>query len=52
MRDVRDYKIKSGGSERLNPASPFNIKARSLTLSHWITANEAMPTNCTSSCFL
>jgi hypothetical protein len=52
MRDVRDYKIKSGGSERLNPASPFNIKARSLTLSHWITVNEAMPTNCTSSCFL
>jgi hypothetical protein len=32
MRDVRDYKIKSGGSERLNTASPFNIKADSLTL--------------------
>ncbi|HMY73685.1 MAG TPA: AAA family ATPase, partial [Blastocatellia bacterium] len=32
MRDVRDYKIKSGGSDRLNTASPFNIKARSLTL--------------------
>jgi len=31
LRDVRDYKIKSGGSERLNTASPFNIKARSLT---------------------
>ncbi|BAZ89325.1 hypothetical protein NIES932_08010 [Raphidiopsis curvata NIES-932] len=32
MRDVRDYKVKSGGSERLNTASPFNIKAESLTL--------------------
>ena len=26
MRDVRDYKVKSGGSERLNTSSPFNIK--------------------------
>ncbi|MFL0647918.1 ATP-binding protein, partial [Cylindrospermopsis raciborskii UAM/DH-BiRr] len=32
MRDVRDYKVKSGGSERLNTSSPFNIKAESLTL--------------------
>jgi hypothetical protein len=32
MRDVRDYKIASGGSERLNTASPFNIKVRSLTM--------------------
>ena len=40
MRDVRDYKVKSGGSEGLRPAfgdrlytaSPFNIKAESLTL--------------------
>jgi type II secretory pathway predicted ATPase ExeA len=32
LRDVRDYKIASGGSERLNTASPFNIKVRSLTL--------------------
>ncbi|MDJ0676415.1 MAG: ATP-binding protein [Calothrix sp. MO_167.B42] len=51
LRDVRDYKVASGGSEtvavdgfpgiskllnpkgdRLNTASPFNIKARSLTL--------------------
>ena len=39
MRDVRDYKVKSGGSERLNTASPFNIKARSLTLSNF-TAEE------------
>jgi hypothetical protein len=39
LRDVRDYKIKSGGSGRLNTASPFNIKARSLTLSNF-TADE------------
>jgi hypothetical protein len=32
MRDVRDYKVKSGGSDRLYTASPFNIKAESLTL--------------------
>jgi hypothetical protein len=35
LRDVRDYKVASGGSERLNTASPFNIKARSLTLSNF-----------------
>mgnify|MGYP001801278920 CR=1 FL=1 len=32
VRDVRDYKIASGGSSRLNTASPFNIKIASLTL--------------------
>jgi hypothetical protein len=32
LRDVRDYKVASGGSERLNSASPFNIKVESLTL--------------------
>lgn len=32
LRDVRDYKVASGGSERLITASPFNIKADSLTL--------------------
>lgn len=32
MRDVRDYKLASGGSERLDTASPFNIKSESLTL--------------------
>ena len=35
MRDVRDYKVKSGGSERLNTASPFNIKVSSLTLKNF-----------------
>ncbi|MGF1522981.1 MAG: ATP-binding protein [Leptolyngbyaceae cyanobacterium] len=32
VRDVRDYKYASGGSGRLNTASPFNIKVESLTL--------------------
>lgn len=32
LRDVRDYKVASGGSSRLNTASPFNIKIASLTL--------------------
>jgi hypothetical protein len=32
LRDVRDYKVAAGGSTRLNTASPFNIKAESLTL--------------------
>jgi hypothetical protein len=32
LRDVRDYKVASGGSDRLNTASPFNIKIKSLTL--------------------
>ena len=32
LRDVRDYKISSGGSERLNTASPFNIKVESLII--------------------
>jgi hypothetical protein len=32
LRDIRDYKIASGGSERLNTSSPFNIKIESLTL--------------------
>jgi hypothetical protein len=32
LRDMRDYKAASGGSDRLNTASPFNIKLESLTL--------------------
>jgi len=32
MRDVRDYKIASGGVDRTHSSSPFNIKAESLTL--------------------
>ncbi len=32
LRDVRDYKIAAGGSDRLNTASPFNIKVESLTI--------------------
>jgi len=32
LRDVRDYKIKSGGSPHLGTNSPFNIAARSFAL--------------------
>ena len=32
LRDVRDYKIKSGGSLRLGSPSPFNIAVRAITL--------------------
>lgn len=32
LRDVRDYKVASGGSGRLGTASPFNIKSDSLTM--------------------
>ena len=32
MRDVRDYKIASGGRDRSGSSSPFNIKSESLTL--------------------
>ncbi|MBI3270064.1 MAG: ATP-binding protein [Planctomycetes bacterium] len=39
MRDVRDYKVAAGGSERLHSSSPFNIKLESLTLRHF-TAEE------------
>lgn len=39
MRDVRDYKVASGGGERLHTASPFNIKLESLTLQDF-TAEE------------
>ncbi len=39
LRDVRDYKVASGGSEHLHTASPFNIKARSLTMREF-TAGE------------
>ncbi|MDJ0798610.1 MAG: AAA family ATPase [Calothrix sp. MO_167.B12] len=38
LRDVRDYKVASGGSDRLNTASPFNIKVTSIILRNF---NEA-----------
>ena len=41
MRDVRDYKIASDGSERLSTASPFNIKTRSLTLGNFTSEEVA-----------
>ena len=39
LRDVRDYKVMSGGSPRLGTQSPFNIAVRSLTLRNF-TADE------------
>ncbi len=41
LRDVRDYKIASGGSDRLNTASPFNIKVASLTVRNFTQAEVA-----------
>jgi hypothetical protein len=41
MRDVRDYKVASGGSDRLGTSSPFNIKAESLTLRNFNHAEVA-----------
>jgi hypothetical protein len=38
MRDVRDYKVAAGGSDRLHSASPFNIKVESLTLDNFSLA--------------
>lgn len=35
VRDVRDYKVASGGRSRLSTASPFNIKIESLTLGNF-----------------
>lgn len=32
LRDVRDYKVKSGGSPNLGTPSPFNIAVRSIAL--------------------
>jgi hypothetical protein len=41
LRDVRDYKVASGGSDRLNTSSPFNIKVESLTIRNF-TAEEVV----------
>jgi hypothetical protein len=41
VRDVRDYKVASGGSNRLNTSSPFNIKVKSLTLQNFSPAEVA-----------
>jgi len=35
MRDVRDYKYASVGSDRMQSSSPFNIKVQSFTLSNF-----------------
>jgi hypothetical protein len=41
LRDVRDYKIASGGSDNLNTSSPFNIKVGSFTLRNFNQAEVA-----------
>ncbi|MEO1743668.1 MAG: ATP-binding protein [Cyanobacteria bacterium J06629_9] len=38
LRDIRDYKVAAGGSERLNTASPFNIKVKSVTMRNFTSA--------------
>lgn len=38
LRDVRDYKVASGGSQRLSSPSPFNIAVRSITLRNFTEA--------------
>jgi hypothetical protein len=43
VRDVRDYKVATGGSSRLNPSSPFNIKIESLTLRNFTQADATWP---------
>lgn len=41
MRDVHDYKVKSATSTRLRTSSPFNIKARSLTMGNFTAEDVA-----------
>lgn len=41
LRDVRDYKVASGGSDRLTTSSPFNIKVASLTMRNFNAAEVA-----------
>lgn len=41
LRDVRDYKVASGGSDRLNTASPFDIKVKSLTMRNFTAEDVA-----------
>lgn len=38
LRDVRDYKVASGGSTRLTSPSPFNIAVRSIMLRNFTAA--------------
>jgi hypothetical protein len=41
LRDVRDYKVASGGHEHLGTSSPFNIKVESITLRNFTHAEVA-----------
>jgi hypothetical protein len=42
LRDVRDYKVATGGAGRLGTSSPFNIKVESLTLRSFNHAEVAL----------
>jgi type II secretory pathway predicted ATPase ExeA len=42
MRDVKDYKLDSGGSQRLNTPSPFNVAVASLTMPYFSAEDVAM----------
>lgn len=37
LRDIRDYKVASGGKDRLISPSPFNVAVRSITLRNFTT---------------
>jgi hypothetical protein len=41
LRDVRDYKLESGGMDRAHSSSPFNIKVESFTMRDF-TASEVV----------
>ena len=41
LRDVRDYKVAAGGSPHLGTASPFNVKAKSMTMASFTASDVA-----------
>ena len=41
LRDVRDYKVAAGGSPHLGTASPFNVKAKSMTMAGFTASDVA-----------
>jgi hypothetical protein len=41
LRDVRDYKVAAGGSPHLGTASPFNVKAESMTMAGFSASDVA-----------
>jgi hypothetical protein len=41
LRDVRDYKVAAGGTPHLGTASPFNVKAKSMTMAGFTASDVA-----------